>query len=153
MFTLISNILLEGISFLKDKSKNKFEKENKINEIILEISKLGFKNANAQIETNTAEASNTNRKWITWREACGWTCVIGLMWDCFSPGLFTLFNGLYHIFTKTTLQPFSIPNYDTSTLITILIGMLGLGAYNTVEKIHSNKWEAKTKKYNNTSGK
>lgn len=147
MWGIVTTLLTEAITYLKDTTKSKAEKEAKINEMILELSKAGFENAQGQLKINEAEAANPNRKWFTWREACGWVCVVSLLWDSFCPTVFSLVNGIANIFLSSFKNPFVLPTYDTSTLITILIGMLGLGAYHTAENISQKKWLAKTQKY------
>ena len=73
--------------------------------------------AAAQSATNTAEAATGNFFIAGWRPACGWLCVLAL-------GYATIVSPVFHL-----------PPGDTGTLITILMGMLGLGTLRTVEKV------------------
>jgi hypothetical protein len=73
--------------------------------------------AAAQSATNTAEASNPSIFVAGWRPACGWVCLLGLLYNC------------------VIAPPFHLPIGDTNTLIGILGGMLGLGTMRTFEKV------------------
>ena len=77
--------------------------------------------AQGQMATNTAEASNTNWFVAGWRPFIGWICGTGLA---------------YQFLVYPILIAF-VPNIvqlDMGTLITLLGGMLGLGAMRTIEK-------------------
>lgn len=75
--------------------------------------------AAAQSATNTAEASNDSIFVSGWRPCCGWICVVGLGYSA-------------------VLAPVAhLPTADSSVLISILTGMLGLGTLRTAEKVNS----------------
>lgn len=83
----------------------------------------------AQIGVDQTEASSTNWFVSGWRPAVGWVCVIGLL-SQFIVRPFALFVcALLH---KTV----DYPVLDMGTLLTLLLGMLGLTAARTVEKIN-----------------
>lgn len=73
--------------------------------------------ASKQSDINIAEAQSGNWFVAGWRPACGWLCVGAL-------GYNTVIAPLFHLGLG-----------DTGTLISILTGMLGLGALRTAEKI------------------
>jgi hypothetical protein len=83
---------------------------NKLQDLAAQISA-------AQSATNTEEAKSDNWFVAGWRPACGWVCLVGLLYS-------------------SVISPaFGSAPADTNTLIGILSGMLGLGGMRTAEKI------------------
>jgi hypothetical protein len=84
--------------------------------------------AKAQIAVNQAEASSGNLFIAGWRPAVGWVCVIALFYQYLvaplAPWLLNAFG---------VIVP-NLPGLD-DTLWQLLAGMLGLGAFRTVEKV------------------
>lgn len=78
----------------------------------------------AQIKLNTEEAKGN---WFQsgWRPATGWICVAG-------------FAVNFLISPLAAGVGVDIPQADTSTMLPVLMGMLGLGSLRTVERIKSN---------------
>jgi len=84
--------------------------------------------AKAQIGVNAVEAANSNWFISGWRPAVGWTCAGGLFYQVIArPILGWVMQNLF----GWTLPP----QLEMDTLMTVLFGMLGLGAYRTVEKV------------------
>ena len=84
--------------------------------------------AKLQIQTNIEEAKNANWFVSGWRPAVGWTCAGGLFYQVIArPILGWIMQNLF----GWTLPP----QLEMDTLMTVLFGMLGLGAYRTVEKV------------------
>ena len=83
--------------------------------------------AKAQAAINQAEAAQP-RSWITWREAFGWVCVLIIGFK-FVGGPFLAMTG------QALGYPVELPQIDSSELWPALLGMLGLGGLNTVEKV------------------
>ena len=75
----------------------------------------------AQIKLNTEDAKGN---WFQsgWRPATGWVCVLGF-------GVNFLISPLLAGFG------IDIPQADTSTMLPVLMGMLGLGGLRTAERI------------------
>lgn len=90
-----------------------------------EIATMSEKHAQAialaQIELNTAEAKGN---WFQsgWRPATGWVCVLGF-------GVNFLVSPMMSGFG------IDIPQADTSTMLPVLMGMLGLGGLRTFERV------------------
>jgi hypothetical protein len=84
--------------------------------------------AKAQIQVNAVEAQSENVFKSGWRPAAGWVCVSALAYQMLLRPLagWALVNWLHW----TSLPP----ELDVTSLMTLLFGMLGLGAYRTVEK-------------------
>ena len=85
--------------------------------------------AKLQIQTNIEEAKSTNWWVAGWRPAIGWVCGAGLAYAAliepfarFAAKVWFGYNG-------------DFPVIDTDLTLQILMGMLGLGAMRSVEKI------------------
>ena len=78
--------------------------------------------AKGQLEINKAEAGNPSLFVSGWRPGVGWVCCLALV---------------YQFFLRPALLTFGKPAPDLAMgdLITILLGLLGLGAMRTTEKI------------------
>lgn len=77
-----------------------------------------------QLEVNKAEASNPNWFVAGWRPYIGWVCGTGLGYQ------FLVYPILVAFIPKIT-------SLDMGTLITLLMGMLGLGGMRTMEKLNN----------------
>jgi len=84
--------------------------------------------AKGQLAVNQAEAGSSNLFVAGWRPFVGWMCGLGLGFQFIVSPLATWGAGLYG---KTVV----FPPLDMGTLLTLLFGMLGLGAMRTKEKI------------------
>lgn len=84
--------------------------------------------AKSQIEVNKAEAQSRHWFVASWRPFIGWTCGIALMWH-FVLSQFILFFATMFGFSLPDL-----PEFDMGSLMTVLMGMLGLGGLRTFEK-------------------
>ena len=73
-----------------------------------------------QLEINKVEAAHKSLFVAGWRPACGWICVLGLLYA-------TIISNILGIW-------YEVPEIDTNLLTTILMGMLGLGAMRSFEK-------------------
>ncbi len=79
----------------------------------------------AQIKLNTEEAKGN---WFQsgWRPATGWVCVAGFAVNFLISPLLAGFG-------------IDIPQADTSTMLPVLMGLLGLGGLRTVERLKDKK--------------
>lgn len=84
--------------------------------------------ANAQSDVNKVEAASTDPFVARWRPFIGWVCGMGLGVQFLIGPLLTWAAGLLG-------HPVTFPALDMSTLLTLLLGMLGLGGMRTLEKI------------------
>ena len=75
----------------------------------------------AQIEVNKEEAKGN---WFqsSWRPATAWVCVLGFAVNFLISPLAAPFG-------------FVVPQADTSTMLPVLMGMLGLGGLRTMERV------------------
>ena len=83
--------------------------------------------AKGQLEINKAEAQHKSIFVAGWRPFIGWTCGIALAWHFVLQPLIMFLSVLFG-FTLPEL-----PAFDMGSLMTVLMGMLGLGGLRTYE--------------------
>lgn len=82
----------------------------------------------AQTDVNAVEAASRNL-WVSgWRPFVGWTCGASFAWN------FVLMPVTNFMLVAAGHTPVVL-NFDMSTLMTVLLGLLGLGGMRTFEKI------------------
>jgi len=81
----------------------------------------------AQANINAEEAKSPDFFKSGWRPGAGWVCVLGLFYTFLAQPLLAWASTVWGWPTP--------PILDTNVLMTLLTGMLGLGAYRTVEKV------------------
>jgi len=84
--------------------------------------------AKGQLEVNKAEAASASLFVAGWRPAVGWVCVLGMASN------FVLIPMVNFILALAE-SSITVPLIDTSTMMPVLLGMLGLGAMRSAEKI------------------
>lgn len=104
------------------------EKQAEITEIQLQLQGKIIDQVNSQIEVNKAEASNANLFVSGWRPFVGWICGLALASEFIIGPLVTWASGL-------AKHPVAWPVLNNGDLMTVLLGMLGLGGMRTYEKI------------------
>jgi hypothetical protein len=82
----------------------------------------------AQLEINKAEAASGSIFKGGWRPFVGWVCGIALLYH------FILSPLIIFVVTLTGIDIPPIPEFDMGSLMTVLMGMLGLGGLRTYEK-------------------
>tara|TARA_R110002012_G_scaffold157428_1_gene318571 strand:- start:352 stop:753 length:402 start_codon:yes stop_codon:yes gene_type:complete len=82
----------------------------------------------AQLEINKAEAASGSLFKGGWRPFVGWICGVALLYHFILTPLILFGVGL----SGATIPP--LPEFDMSSLMTVLMGMLGLGGLRTYEK-------------------
>lgn len=84
--------------------------------------------ATGQMEINKVEAANASLFVSGWRPAVGWCCALAFAFKFIGgPAAFVVSQWFGH--------PITLPSFDFTEMSTILMGMLGLGALRTVEKV------------------
>ena len=84
--------------------------------------------AKGQLEVNKVEAASKSMFVAGWRPAVGWVCVLGMAMNFIIVPLGNFGLSVADIEVV-------IPMIDTSQMMPVLMGMLGLGAMRTVEKV------------------
>jgi len=101
------------------------EDKDKKNAIAFELSTLAEKHAQelakGQLAVNQTEAAHKSLFVAGWRPAIGWICGFALLYS-------TIISPILGIW-------FTVPPVDGSLLTSVLMGMLGLGAMRTAEKV------------------
>ena len=83
----------------------------------------------AQIEVNKAEAQHRTLWVAGWRPCVGWVAAIALAWHYVGLPIVTFFIAWYGADVP------QLPQFDMDSLLTVLMGMLGLGGLRTYEKL------------------
>ena len=84
--------------------------------------------AKGQIEINKAEAAHKSMFVAGWRPFVGWTCGVALAWHFVGQPL-----AVFGIAVAGIQTP-ALPTFEMESLLTVLLGMLGLGGLRTFEK-------------------
>jgi len=84
--------------------------------------------AKSQLEVNKVEAASRSTFVAGWRPFVGWTCGVALAYH------FVLQPLILFGVTVAGVQMSPLPAFDMDTLLTVLLGMLGLGGLRTLEK-------------------
>jgi hypothetical protein len=97
-----------------------------------ELATMGEKHAQqlalAQIEVNKAEAASGSIFKGGWRPAVGWVCASAFAYH------FVLQPILLFVVALTGTELPTLPEFDMSTLLPVLGGMLGIGGLRSYEK-------------------
>lgn len=83
----------------------------------------------AQVELSKIEAAHRSIFVAGWRPACGWVCALSLLYTFI---LYDLLNWCRLVFFPETPEP---PILNSELLHLVVMSMLGLGSYRTVEKL------------------
>jgi len=84
--------------------------------------------AKGQLEVNAAEAKHRSIFVAGWRPFIGWTCGVALSWHFVAAPLVTFIAA----YAGVSLP--QLPTSDMDSVMTVLLGMLGLGGLRTYEK-------------------
>jgi hypothetical protein len=124
----ILNSLIGPVTGLLDKF---IEDKDAKNAIAFELSTMAEKHAQelakGQLDVNKVEAAHKNLFVAGWRPAVGWVCCLGMA------GNFLIIP-LANFALALSSSSITIPLIETSEMMPVLMGMLGLGAMRTVEK-------------------
>ena len=122
--------LIAPVTGLLDKFIEDKDQKNKLaHELATMADKHAQELAKGQLEINKAEASHRSIFVAGWRPFVGWTCGVALCWH-FVLAPFVIFASAY---AGVTLP--DLPQFDMSSLLTVLMGMLGLGGMRSFEKM------------------
>lgn len=124
----ILNSLIAPVTSLLDKF---IEDKDQRNTLAHEISTLASRQAQelakGQLEINKTEAAHKSLFVAGWRPFCGWVC-------CLSMASNFLIIPMANFALALSSSPIHIPLIELSEMMPVLIGMLGFGAYRTIEK-------------------
>jgi hypothetical protein len=86
------------------------------------------KQAGKQIEVNKQEARHRSIFVAGWRPFIGWVCGLSFAYH------FLIYPVLVLALSLNGQDPNVLPTFDMSSLLTVMMGMLGLGGLRTYEK-------------------
>jgi hypothetical protein len=120
--------ILDGVlRLIPDKGERARAKEMFEGQMLTAMTSL----VQGQLEINKQEASHASIFVAGWRPAVGWTCTVALLWNFVLQPL--LLWGAW-VFPEVAPDISTAPKLDTDELMTVLLGMLGLGGLRTYEK-------------------
>jgi hypothetical protein len=121
--------LIGPVSGLLDKFiEDKDQKAKLAHEIATMSEKHAQELAKGQLEVNKIEAGHRSRFVAGWRPFIGWTCGVALAWHFVAAPLLTF------VFAYLGADLPQLPSFDMDALMTVLLGLLGLGGLRTFEK-------------------
>ena len=115
-------------SLLDQFVEDKDQKARLAHEIATMAERHAQERAMAQVETNKVEAGHRSIFVAGWRPFVGWTCGISLAWH------FVLSPVVVFVAAWMQVETPELPAFDMDSLMTVLLGMLGLGGLRTFEK-------------------
>ena len=119
----IVSALIGPVSGLLDKF---IEDKDQKNALAHEIATMSERHAHealkGQLEINKVEAAHKSLFVAGWRPAIGWVCMLGLLYN-------TIIANVLSIWIE-------VPEVDTTLLVPVMMGMLGLGAMRSYEKVN-----------------
>ena len=77
--------------------------------------------AQGQLEVNKVEAAHKSLFVAGWRPTIGWVCALGLFYNVILANIIGIWV--------------DVPEIDTTLLVPVMMGMLGLGAMRSYEKV------------------
>ena len=114
--------LLEPPTKLLDKViEDKDQKNALAHEIATMAERHAQQLAQGQLDVNKVEAAHKSLFVAGWRPAIGWVCAIGLFYNVILANIIGIWVDL--------------PEIDTTLLVPVMMGMLGLGAMRSYEKV------------------
>ena len=121
--------LIGPVSNLLDKFvEDKDQKARLAHDLATMAERHAHELAQGQIEINKQEASHRSMFVAGWRPFVGWCCGIALAWH------FVLQPVVVFVVAYFGVDIPALPTFDMDSLMTVLLGMLGLGGLRTFEK-------------------
>ena len=124
----ILSIVNKGLDFIPDPNKRAQIAADQATQ----IRALLAQSDQAQADVDKTEASNQNLFVAGWRPAVGWVCAVGVAWAFV---LQPFFDWIWF----ATGHLGSTPKLDSGTLMTLLLGMLGMGGLHVYENTQGGK--------------
>ena len=118
----ILGALLEPATKILDKViEDKDQKNALAHEIATMAERHAQELAQGQLEVNKVEAAHKSLFVAGWRPAIGWVCALGLFYNVILANIIGIWV--------------DVPEIDTTLLVPVMMGMLGLGAMRSYEKV------------------
>jgi hypothetical protein len=121
--------LIAPVTGLLDKFIPDADERNRLaHEIATMSERHAHELAKGQIEINKAEAAHKSMFVAGWRPFVGWTCGVALAWHFVGQPLAVF------VISYSGIEAPALPVFEMESLLTVLLGMLGLGGLRTFEK-------------------
>ena len=122
--------LIGPVASLLDKFiEDKDQKATLAHEISTMAERHALELAKGQLEINKVEAQHRSLFVAGWRPCLGWGLSIAMIWH------FVLAPFVMFVCAFAGVDIPDLPFFDMESLMTVLLGMLGLGSLRTVEKV------------------
>lgn len=128
MMSLLGSLVGPVTGLLDKFIEDKDQKNALAHEIATMAEKQAHEAALAQMEINREEAKSRNIFIAGWRPFTGWTCAVALAYHFVLHPIILFAAGW-----SGAVIP-ELPQFDMDTLMTVLLGMLGLGGLRSYEK-------------------
>ena len=125
---MLANLIGPATQLLDKFIEDKDQKAALAHEISTMAERHAQELAKGQLEVNKMEAASSSMFVAGWRPAVGWICALGFLSN------FILIPMANFALALASVD-IQIPMIDTSQMMPVLIGMLGLGTLRTVEKV------------------
>lgn len=121
--------ILKGAGVLKD-PEQEFKVQQALMAYEMEIRKLDLAPLLGQLDINKEEAKHESLFVAGWRPGIGWVCGAAFAYHYLGQPL-----AIFVIAVMHWTPPAPIPTFDMGSLLTVLLGMLGLGGLRSYEKL------------------
>jgi len=125
---MLANLIGPATQLLDKFIEDKDQKMALAHEISTMAERHAQELAKGQLEVNKMEAASSSMFVAGWRPAVGWICALGFLSN------FILIPMANFALALASVD-IQIPMIDTSQMMPVLMGMLGLGTLRTVEKV------------------
>ena len=120
--SLLTSLIGPATQLLDKVIEDKDQKAQLAHEIATMAEKHSQEALKGQLDINKTEAAHKSLFVAGWRPAIGWICALGLLYN-------TIIANVVAIWV-------SVPKVDTTLLVPVMMGMLGLGAMRSYEKVN-----------------
>ena len=119
--SILSSLIGPATKLLDKVIEDKDQKNALAHEIATMAERHAQELAQGQLEVNKVEAAHKSLFVAGWRPAIGWVCALGLFYNVILANIIGIWV--------------DIPEIDTTLLVPVMMGMLGLGAMRSYEKV------------------
>ena len=119
--SILSSLIGPATKLLDKVIEDKDQKNALAHEIATMAERHAQELAEGQLEVNKVEAAHKSLFVAGWRPAIGWVCALGLFYNVILANIIGIWV--------------DVPEIDTTLLVPVMMGMLGLGAMRSYEKV------------------
>jgi|TARA_A100000172_G_scaffold79639_1_gene67167 roadblock/LC7 domain-containing protein len=119
--SILSSLIEPATKLLDKVIEDKDQKNALAHEIATMAERHAQELAKGQLDVNKVEAAHKSLFVAGWRPAIGWVCALGLFYNVILANIIGIWV--------------DVPEIDTTLLVPVMMGMLGLGAMRSYEKV------------------